>query len=84
MCGQIHGEPAGVIVTVTRNAAGKAQDIVVNHCRRNSLLLLSRAWQSHRLDGFGERHADRRGLPLAAEGAAQLNERRRAEHAGDP
>ena len=28
---QVHGEPVGVIVTVTRNAAGQAQHIVVNH-----------------------------------------------------
>jgi len=39
---QVHGEPISVIVTVTRNAAGKAQHIVVNHRPRNSLLLFSR------------------------------------------
>jgi hypothetical protein len=39
---QVHGEPLKVIVTVTRNAAGKAQHIVVNHRPRNSLLLFSR------------------------------------------
>ena len=37
----IHGEPTGVIVTVTRNAAGDAQHIVVNHRPRSSVLLLS-------------------------------------------
>ena len=31
-----------VIVTVTRNASGKAQHVVVNHRPRNSLLLFSR------------------------------------------
>jgi hypothetical protein len=39
---RVHGEPISVIVTVTRNAAGKAQHIVVNHRPRNSLLLFSR------------------------------------------
>ena len=39
---QVQGEPISVIVTVTRNAAGKAQRIVVNHRPRNSLLLFSR------------------------------------------
>ena len=39
---QVRGEPISVIVTVTRNAAGKAQHIVVNHRPRNSLLLFSR------------------------------------------
>ena len=38
---QIHGEPTGVIVTVTRNAAGDAQHIVVNHRPRSSVLLLT-------------------------------------------
>jgi hypothetical protein len=39
---EIQGEPTGVIVTVTRNAAGKAQHIVVNHRPRTSVLLLTR------------------------------------------
>lgn len=39
---QVQGEPISVIVTVTHNAAGKAQHIVVNHRPRNSLLLFSR------------------------------------------
>src|SRR5262245_55204829 len=38
---QVQREPLKVIVTVTRNAAGKAQHIVVNHRPRNSLLLFS-------------------------------------------
>jgi hypothetical protein len=38
----VQGEPLHVIVTVTRNAAGKAQHLVVNHRPRNSLLLFSR------------------------------------------
>ena len=38
---QIHGAPTGVIVTVTRNAAGEAQHIVVNHRPRSSVLLLT-------------------------------------------
>jgi hypothetical protein len=39
---QIRGEPTGVVVTVTRNAAGKAQHIVVNHRPRSSVLLFAR------------------------------------------
>jgi hypothetical protein len=39
---QVRGEPLNVIVTVTRNAAGKAQHLVVNHRPRKSLLLFSR------------------------------------------
>ncbi|MFL6336139.1 MAG: hypothetical protein ACJ754_22760 [Pyrinomonadaceae bacterium] len=38
---QVQGEPLNVIVTVTLNAAGKAQHVVVNHRPRNSLLLFS-------------------------------------------
>jgi len=38
----VQGGPLSVIVTVKRNAAGKAQDIVVNHRPRNTLLLFSR------------------------------------------
>jgi hypothetical protein len=39
---QVAGKPLSVIVTVIRNAAGKAQHVVVNHRPRNSLLLFSR------------------------------------------
>jgi hypothetical protein len=39
---QIRGEPARVVVTVTRNAQGQAQHIVVNHRPRSSVLLLAR------------------------------------------
>ena len=38
----VHGEPLRVVVMVTRNAAGKAQHVVVLHRPRNSLLLFSR------------------------------------------
>jgi len=38
---QVQGEPLSVIVTVSRNAAGKAQHVVVNHRPRNTLLLFS-------------------------------------------
>ena len=38
----VHGQPVGVVVTVTRNAAGKTQHIVVNHRPRSSVLLFSR------------------------------------------
>lgn len=39
---QISGEPTSVVVTVTRNAAGKAQHLVVNHRPRSSVLLFAR------------------------------------------
>lgn len=39
---QVCGEPTGVVVTVTCNAAREAQQIVVNHRPRSSLLLFSR------------------------------------------
>jgi hypothetical protein len=39
---RIRGEPARVVVTVTRNAAGEAQQVVVNHRPRSSVLLLAR------------------------------------------
>src|SRR5271165_6644638 len=38
----IQGEPTSVVVTVKRNAAGKAQHIVVNHRPRSSVLLFAR------------------------------------------
>ena len=39
---QVQGEPVGVVVTVTRNAAGETQHIVVNHRPRSSVLFFSR------------------------------------------
>ncbi|MGW3246652.1 hypothetical protein [Streptomyces sp. NPDC001070] len=36
------GEPMKVVVTVTRNAAGQAQELAVLHRPRNTLLLFSR------------------------------------------
>ena len=51
---KIHGEPTSVVVTVTRNAVGKAQHIVVNHRPRSSVLLFARL--------MGEKFA---GSPLA-------------------
>ena len=51
---QVRGEPTGVVVTVTRNAAGKAQHLVVNHRPRSSVLLLARL--------MGEKFA---GTPIA-------------------
>ncbi|MEV7326348.1 hypothetical protein [Streptomyces sp. NPDC093970] len=38
----VHGEPVKVVVTVTRNAAGKAQHLAVLHRPRNAMLLFSR------------------------------------------
>ncbi|MEU6530942.1 hypothetical protein ABZ869_17375 [Streptomyces sp. NPDC046928] len=38
----IQGEPLKVVVTVTRNTAGQAQDLAVLHRPRNALLLFSR------------------------------------------
>lgn len=51
---KIQGEPTSVLVTVTRNAAGKAQHLVVNHRPRSSVLLFARV--------MGEKYA---GTPLA-------------------
>jgi hypothetical protein len=51
---RVRGEPTSVVVTVTRNAAGQAQHVVVNHRPRSSLLLFSRL--------MGERFA---GTPIA-------------------
>jgi hypothetical protein len=39
---QVHGEPIGSVVTVSRNAAGQTQHIVVSHRPLDSLLLFSR------------------------------------------
>jgi hypothetical protein len=39
---QVRGEPLSVVVTVTRNAAGEAQQVVVNHRPRNTMLRFSR------------------------------------------
>ena len=39
---KIRGEPTSVVVTVKRNAAGKAQHLVVNHRPRSSVLLFAR------------------------------------------
>jgi hypothetical protein len=50
----IQGAPTSAVVTVTRNAAGKAQHIVVNHRPRSSVLLFARI--------MGEKYA---GTPLA-------------------
>lgn len=51
---QIQGEPTSAVATITRNAAGKAQHIVVNHRPRSSVLLFARL--------MGEKYA---GTPLA-------------------
>ncbi len=50
----IHGAPTSAVVTVHRNAAGKAQHLVVNHRPRSSVLLFARL--------MGEKYA---GTPLA-------------------
>ena len=50
----IQGAPTKAVVTVTRNAAGKAQRIVVNHRPRSSVMLFARI--------MGEKYA---GTPLA-------------------
>jgi hypothetical protein len=39
---KIQGQPTSVVVTVKRNAAGKAQHLVVNHRPRSSVLLFAR------------------------------------------
>jgi hypothetical protein len=50
----IKGEPTRVVVTVARNAEGKAQHLVVNHRPRSSVMLFARL--------MGEKYA---GTPLA-------------------
>jgi hypothetical protein len=50
----VRGEPVGVIVVVTRNAAGQTQHVVVNHRPRSALLHFARL--------LGEKFA---GTPLA-------------------
>jgi len=50
----IKGEPTSVVVTVARNAEGKAQHLVVNHRPRSSVMLFARL--------MGEKYA---GTPLA-------------------
>ena len=39
---QVHGEPIGCVVLVTRNASGQTQHVVASYRPRSSLLLLSR------------------------------------------
>jgi len=39
---QVRGEPLSVVVTVTRNAAGEARTVVVNHRPRTAMLRFSR------------------------------------------
>src|SRR5215212_4799976 len=51
---QIKGEPTSVVVTVKRNVEGKAQNLVVNHRPRSSVLLFARV--------MGEKYA---GTPMA-------------------
>jgi hypothetical protein len=51
---EIQGRPTSVVVTVKRNAAGKAQHLVVNHRPRSSVLLFARL--------MGQKYA---GTPLA-------------------
>jgi hypothetical protein len=51
---EVRGKPISVVVTVTRNAAGQAQHLVVNHRPRSSLLFFSSL--------LGEKFA---GTPLA-------------------
>ena len=50
----IRGEPTSAVATITRNAAGKALHIVVNHRPRSSVLLFARL--------MGEKYA---GTPFA-------------------
>ena len=51
---QIQGQPTSVVVTVHRNADGKAQHLVVNHRPRSSVLLFAQL--------MGKKYA---GTPLA-------------------
>lgn len=40
---RVQGEDLQVVVTVTRNASGECQKLVVNHSPRNAMLVFSRA-----------------------------------------
>ena len=51
---EVHGEPLGCVVLVTRNAAGQTQHVVASYRPRSSLLLFSRL--------LGEKFA---GTPIA-------------------
>ena len=56
---EVHGEPLGCVVQVTRNAAGQTQHVVASYRPRSSLLLFSRL--------LGEKFA---GTPIAEHFAA--------------
>ena len=60
---QVRGQPTGVVVTVTRNAAGEARHLVVNHRPRSSVLLIARL--------CGEKFA---GTPLPSSSSAASHE----------
>lgn len=52
----IRSEPLKVVVTVTRNAAGQAQDLAVLHRPRKSLLLYSRLMDKKLADASLAKH----------------------------
>ena len=62
---RIDGEPATTIVTVSRNAAGQAQHIVVNHRPRSAVLRLAEICR--------RRFADEPLAPLFADGRAAMS-----------
>jgi hypothetical protein len=68
---QVRGEPLSVVVTVTRNAAGEAQTVVVNHRPRNAMLRFSRLMYEEFADTPLAKHFLADGaLPVAEGGAA--------------
>jgi hypothetical protein len=57
---EVHGEPIGCVVLITRNAAGQTQHVVASYRPRSALLLFSRL--------LGEKFA---GTPIAGHFAAR-------------
>ena len=68
---QVRGEPLSVVVTVTRNAAGEAQHLVVHHRPRTTMLRFSRLmYEEFAGTPLGKHYLADGGLPVAEGGAA--------------
>jgi len=74
---RIQGEPTSVVVTVKRNAAGKAEQLVVNHRPRSSVLLFASPLTPHRRASSGIVPRLRRGADQRA--PASMTEARAPE-----
>jgi hypothetical protein len=68
---QVHGEPFSVVVTVARNAAGKAQPVAVNHRPRNTTRRFSRLmYEEFAGTPLAKRFLADGALPVSDRGAA--------------